>query len=125
DHPLLFGEVLGREDLVGAAVLDEEAAPAGGHHSELRGGGQQRAGAASYIRSIMSLYFSSTTRRFTLRVGVSSPPSSENSRGRSVIFLICSNFASSPVTSFTSCSQRATISGWRTSLSRSRNARPR
>ena len=29
----------------------------------------------SYIRSITSLYFSSITRRFTFRVGVSSPAS--------------------------------------------------
>ena len=35
----------------------------------------------SYMRSIRSLYFCSTTRRFTLRVGVSSPASRLNSRG--------------------------------------------
>ncbi len=53
------------------------------------------AGAAApwYMRSMRSLYFSSTTRRFTLSFGVSSPVSMENSFGRRAIFLIFSYWA--------------------------------
>ena len=39
DHPLLFGEVLGGEDLVEATVLDEEAAALGGDDGNLGFGG--------------------------------------------------------------------------------------
>ena len=51
--------------------------------------------AAFVERSMTSLYFCSTTRRFTLSVGVSSPASSVNSRASRAIFLIFSNWARS------------------------------
>src|SRR5579875_2957555 len=43
-----------------------------------------------YILSIWSLYFSTITRRFSLRLGVSSPSSTLHSSGTTVTFLIVS-----------------------------------
>ena len=64
-------------------------------HTDLAGSASRQAGyaAPSYMRSITSLYFCSTTRRFTFSFGVSSPASMVNSRGSSAIFLIRSNCA--------------------------------
>src|ERR1700694_1631573 len=47
-------------------------------------------GTAVYIRSILSAYFWRITRRFSLRVGVSSSDSAVHSDGRMVKRLICS-----------------------------------
>ena len=67
-----------------------------------RGGPLPHQAAPWYMRSMMSLYFASTTRRLTLMVGVSSPASRVNSRAMRVIFLIFSNWARSGVKSLTS-----------------------